>query len=258
MCKVLGIDTSNYTTSAALLDTNDLTVVHSKMPLPVRSGEKGLRQSDAVFHHVRQLPQVLGNLLADSIEKPCAVGVTVRPRDQQGSYMPCFLAGETVADSIALALGIAAEKTSHQMGHILAALYDCNALYLVKEKKSFIAFHVSGGTTDMLLCTPSGDITPNIEHIGGSLDLKAGQLIDRVGIMLGLDFPCGAQLETLAVQSTVDIHTAPVIRGLSCCLSGVENQCADLLKKGAPREYIAGFCIANVYAALRAMTSAAL
>ena len=58
----LGIDTSNYTTSCALYNSDTDTVVHRKKLLPVKKGELGLRQSDAVFHHTVQLPELMREL----------------------------------------------------------------------------------------------------------------------------------------------------------------------------------------------------
>ena len=253
MAKLLGIDTSNYTTSAALLDSEDMTVVQAKKLLPVKKGEKGIRQSDAVFHHTRQLPEMISSVASGVV--PDGIGVSVRPRLAEGSYMPCFLVGESAADMIGSVCGVVPDKTSHQIGHILAALYSCGRLDLVKER--FIAFHVSGGTTDMLLCSPDENSLLDIRELGHSLDLKAGQAIDRTGVMLGLDFPCGAELERLALQSGKSFRIKPVIRGNDCSLSGIENKCKAMLDSGDAPCDIARFCLDSVYAAVRGMTRAA-
>ena len=254
MPKILGIDTSNYTTSAAMLDTDDMSVVQAKMLLPVKKGEKGIRQSDAVFHHTKQLPQMIAGVSEGVI--PGGIGVSVRPRLAEGSYMPCFLVGESAADMIGSVCGITPDKTSHQIGHILAALYSCGKLELVKER--FIAFHVSGGTTDMLLCSPSDDSLLEISELGHSLDLKAGQAIDRAGVMLGLDFPCGAELERLASESSRSFRVRPVLKGMDCSLSGIENKCRSMLEAGEAPCDIAKFCLESIYAAVSAMTGAAI
>ena len=254
--KILGIDTSNYTTSAALFDTSDGTVRQVKKLLPVKKGELGLRQSDAVFHHTKQLPEIMKALFEDCGEVPAAVGVSVRPRNIDGSYMPCFLCGEGLADSIGAVNDISVYKTSHQVGHILAALYSAGRLDLVK--KSFIAFHVSGGTTDCLLAEPDGESIIKVTELGTSLDLKAGQAIDRVGLMLGLDFPCGKMLEELARKSGRKFKIKPVLKGGSCCLSGVENKCRRMLDEGESPEDTAMFCLQYVYSAVREMTRHAL
>jgi len=256
MPEFLGIDTSNYTTSAAILSTDDMTVRQAKKLLPVKSGEKGIRQSDAVFHHTVALPGMIASVANGAI--PDGIGVSVRPRSAEGSYMPCFLVGESAADSIGSVCGIVPDKTSHQVGHILAALYSCGELALLKGSKPFIAFHVSGGTTDMLLCSPDKADVLRIEELGHSLDLKAGQAIDRAGLMLGLDFPCGPELEKIALLSDREFKIRPVMRGKDCSLSGIENKCKKMLEKGEPKEDIARFCIDSVLSAIRAMTSEAV
>lgn len=254
--KILGIDTSNYTTSAALYDTVSGEVRQEKLLLPVKSGELGLRQSDAVFHHTKQLPIVMGKLFDDTAQVPDAVGVSVRPRNTDGSYMPCFLCGEGLAESVSAVDKIPLYKTSHQIGHILAALYSAKKLELADER--FIAFHVSGGTTDCLLVQPDGENILNITEIGTSLDLKAGQAVDRVGVMLGLQFPCGKQLEELAEKSGKQFKIKPVLRDGSCCLSGVENKCSKMLAEGVPPEDTAMYCLQYIYSAIRGMTLYAL
>lgn len=246
MYNVLGVDTSNYTTSAALIDTDSMSVCRSKMLLPVKSGEVGVRQSDAVFHHTKQLPVVISELLKKpdinhlNIE---AVGVSKSPRLVKGSYMPCFLVGEGFASSFTDICGIDLYKTSHQAGHVLAALYSSGKLDLIKSKERFIAFHVSGGTTDCLLCESDAENVLNITEIGTSLDLKAGQAIDRIGVKLGIDFPCGAKLEKLASESDKTYKTKPAIRGNNCCLSGLQNKCEKMLSDGEQPCNIAKFCL---------------
>lgn len=254
--KILGIDTSNYTTSAALYDTVSGEIMQEKLLLPVKSGELGLRQSDAVFHHTKQLPIVMGKLFDSTAQVPDAVGVSVRPRNTDGSYMPCFLCGEGLAESVSAVNKIPMYKTSHQIGHILAALYSAKKLELAEEK--FIAFHVSGGTTDCLLVQPDSENILNITEIGTSLDLKAGQAVDRVGVMLGLQFPCGKQLEELAEKSGKQFKIKPVLKDGSCCLSGVENKCGKMLAEGVPPKDTAMYCLQYIYSAIRGMTLYAL
>lgn len=254
--QILGIDTSNYTTSAALLDTESGLIRQSKRLLPVKKGELGLRQSDAVFHHTKQLPEIIKTLFENGAEQLSAVGVSVRPRSAEGSYMPCFLCGEGIADVLGTVNGIQVYKTSHQTGHILAALYSAGRLDFVNKK--FIAFHVSGGTTDCLLVTPGGENVFDISEIGSSLDLKAGQAIDRAGLMLGLDFPCGAQLESLAEKSVRRFNIKPVLKDGSCCLSGLENKCGKMLADGESPEDTAAFCLQYIYETIRGMAWYAL
>ncbi len=254
MAVFLGLDTSNYTTSTALYDTQTGTVHQQKQLLPVRNGEKGLRQSDAVFHHTVQLPALLEALkIPEHID---GIGVSVRPRGLDGSYMPCFLVGEGNARALSAALHVPLYRTSHQIGHILAALYSADQLALLQSP--FLAFHVSGGTTDCVLCEPDDNALLRVTPVSGSLDLKAGQAVDRVGLMLGLHFPCGAELEKLAMQSTAVFRYKPTMRGVNCCLSGLENQCSAMLKKGTPKEDIARFCLCAIAATISEMTRLAL
>ncbi len=227
MSLFLGLDTSNYTTSAAVYDFRTNIVHQSKQLLPVKPGEKGLRQSDAVFHHTIQLPEILSKLDISDIS---GIGVSVKPRNLEGSYMPCFLCGEGTARMLGQALHIPVYYTSHQIGHILAALYSAGQLSWIH--KPFLAFHVSGGTTDCVLCQPDEELLLKITPVSSSLDLKAGQLVDRVGLMLGLQFPCGIALEKLALRSKKEFRYKPTMKGLDCCLSGLENQCKAAIENG--------------------------
>lgn len=253
----LGIDTSNYTTSAALYFPDSGHILQKKMLLPVKQGEKGLRQSDAVFHHTVQLPKIITELFYEA-DKPeiCAIGVSEKPRNIDGSYMPCFLCGTGLAQSLSTIMNLPVYKTSHQVGHILAALFSANRFDLIG--KNFIAFHVSGGTTDCLLCEPDVGSIIRITELATSLDLKAGQAVDRCGVMLGLRFPCGVELEKLAEKSERTYKIKSKLRDGCCSLSGVENKCADMLKKGEPAKDIAKFCLESVNSAIEAMTEYAL
>lgn len=253
MSRILGIDTSNYATSVAVFDSDNGGIIKSRRLLPVKEGELGLRQSDAVFHHTKQFSQVICDL------KGCCsqlegVSVSIKPRWVEGSYMPCFLVGEAIGESIAVTHNCDVYKTSHQVGHILAGLYSCDKLDLLKNNKPFLAFHISGGTTDLLLCTPDKEQVLITEEIAHSLDLKAGQLIDRVGIMLGLQFPCGIELEKLASRSNKTFKIKPTLKGNDCCLSGGENLCRKMIEKGETKEDTALFSLMYVYEAIRGMT----
>lgn len=257
MPEFLGIDTSNYTTSAAVYISEENRIYQAKKLLPVKEGELGLRQSDAVFHHTKQLPDMIEQLFNDNpIDKPAAVTASVRPRNVEGSYMPCFLCGEGIARSFAAVGKIPMYTTSHQIGHILAALYSADRLDYIN--RSFIAFHVSGGTTDCLLCEPDEENILKVTEIGSSLDLKAGQAVDRVGVMLGLGFPCGMELEKLAVSADKHFKVRPVIRDGSCSLSGVENKCRDMYGKGEKPENIAAYCLDFIAKTIVGMTDHAV
>ena len=223
MAYYLGLDTSNYTSSVALYNSQARQVIQQKKLLPVKQGALGLRQSDAVFAHVKQLGALVRELMAQGSVRLDGVGVSVRPRDQEGSYMPCFLVGELVAESIASVCGIQISRFSHQAGHIAAALFSAGQLGLLGQR--FAAFHLSGGTTECLLVQPDPQWIFSVELAAQSLDLKAGQAVDRVGGMLGLPFPAGRQLEALALQSERRFRVRPAMKGRDCSLSGIQNQC---------------------------------
>lgn len=250
----LGIDTSNYTTSAALYDLSVNEIIQRKKLLPVKEGELGLRQSDAVFAHVKQLGEIFETLINGNKYNIDAIGVSTRPRDIDGSYMPCFLVGEMVSKTLSSVLKIPRYDFSHQQGHIAAALFSAGRLDLINEK--FIAFHLSGGTTEALLVTPDENRIIKCEKVAGSADLKAGQAVDRVGVMLGLPFPAGKYLEELALLSTAKFKIKPTMKGSECCLSGIENKCRKMLDSGEKREDIALFCLKSIEAALCGMTDA--
>lgn len=256
MSAFLGIDTSNYTTSAALFDSEANTIIQSKKLLPVKAGELGLRQSDAVFAHVKQLGDMVQNVFDEYREEITAIGVSTRPRDIDGSYMPCFLVGEMAASCLGAALKVPVLPFAHQQGHVAAALYSAGRLDLFRER--FIAFHLSGGTTEALLVEPSAERIIRCTKIGGSMDLKAGQAVDRIGVMLGLPFPAGKYLEELALKSDRKFKIKPVMKGTECCLSGIENKCRKMLENGEKSEDIALFCLKSVEAALCGMTDATL
>lgn len=256
MSAFLGIDTSNYTTSAALFDSEANTIIQSKKLLPVKAGELGLRQSDAVFAHVKQLGDMVQNVFDEYREEITAIGVSTRPRDIDGSYMPCFLVGEMAANCLGAALRVPVLPFAHQQGHVAAALYSAGRLDLFRER--FIAFHLSGGTTEALLVEPSAERIIRCTKIGGSMDLKAGQAVDRIGVMLGLPFPAGKYLEELALKSDRKFKIKPIMKGTECCLSGVENKCRKMLENGEKPEDIALFCLKFVEAALCGMTDSTL
>ena len=252
MSLFLGIDTSNYTTSTAIYDSSTGVMYQQKMLLPVKEGQLGLRQSDAVFHHTQQLHLLFSQLVKDiDIKELKMIGVSTRPRPVDGSYMPCFTVGENTADILSSALKVPIARFSHQEGHISAALFSAKRDDLFS--KDFIAFHISGGTTEAVLAkgTTCGF---SLELVAKSLDLHAGQAIDRVGLMLGLSFPCGAELEKLALKNTEIIKVHPTLKGFDCCLSGVENQCKKLLDTGKSPEYVAAYCIKYIEQSLSKMT----
>ena len=249
----MGLDTSNYTTSAAAFDAATGALWQVKQLLPVKAGEMGLRQSDAVFHHVKQLPTLVEQLFAETgTITPAAFGVSDRPMEAEGSYMPCFLAGEGTARALAAAADKPLYRFTHQQGHVMAALYGAERLSLRHEP--FLAFHVSGGTTEALLVKPHAETVISCTSVARSLDLKAGQLIDRVGGLLGLPFPAGPALDKLSQEVDAKRLPKPSMEGVDCHLSGVENQCRKRLADGETPSAVAKFCLASVNAAVQAMT----
>ena len=227
--RTLGIDTSNYATSLAVFDTNAGEVVcDCKRFLPVREGQLGLRQSDALFHHTAALPEMLAELGQKvNLTQIEAVGVSARPR-------PVLV------------------QTTHQQGHISAALFAASGADLFGKEE--LVFHVSGGTTDLLHCKGPDSIT----CIGTSSDLYAGQAVDRLGVRLGYAFPAGIYVSRLAAACTENIKPKVSVRGTTCSLSGLQNQCEKLLAEGKSPEYVSKYCLLCVAETLRRMAAAAL
>lgn len=217
---VVGFDTSNYTTSIAWFDGN--SGKNCSQLLPVRTGELGLRQSDAVFHHTKSLPELSGRLFSDiDVTEITAVGVSTRPRAVDGSYMPCFLVGYSHAKLLAEALHVPLVEVSHQQGHVAASLWSAGRMDLIS--KPHLAWHLSGGTTELLLVEPDGK---NVccTKIGGTSDISAGQLIDRTGQMLNLPFPAGRHLDALSADGSTNEFFRVKCKDLTFSLSGVQNK----------------------------------
>ncbi len=235
--KALGIDTSNYVTSVALVDEEGEVVKDLRTTLPVPKGERGLRQSEALFHHTRNLPILLEAALADGGSDLAAVVVSSRPRRVTGSYMPVFLSGSSQARTLAAALKIPWIERSHQEGHLFAALASCGSQF---EPGQFLGVHLSGGTTELLKVTLS-PMQPflEVELLGGSSDLHAGQFIDRVGVALGLPFPAGPALEKLAEEGTGICRLSTSLDGLNPSFSGPATQALRLIEDGTPAAEVA-------------------
>ena len=216
----LGFDTSNYTTSVAAFD--GVGGKNCSRLLDVKPGELGLRQSDALFAHVKRLPELV-DALAGAVElrNVTAVGVSTRPRAVEGSYMPCFLAGWSQASCLARILGVPLYEFSHQQGHIAASLWSAGRLDLMQTPH--LAWHLSGGTTELLLVTPDGK-NVKAEKLGGTSDISAGQLIDRTGKLLGLQFPAGKAIDALSRTSGCKNKYRVKLHGLEFSFSGIQNQ----------------------------------
>lgn len=246
---ILGFDSSNYTTSLAVLDSDGRLLINLKRLLEVDKGERGLRQSDAVFAHIKNYPELLDEASGVlSGKKVIAVGVSNAPRKVIGSYMPCFLVGENLASSASFAASCPLYRFSHQCGHISAALFSSGDLEYFH--KPFAAFHVSGGTTELLRVTPvSGGF--DAEIVGGTKDISAGQLVDRIGVKMGLGFPSGAAIEELARKNNRAIPKRKVTReGLFLNLSGVENISERLYRDTNDKSLTAAFVLDYIGRAL--------
>ncbi len=250
--RTLGIDTSNYATSLAVYDSAGGAPVMLKRFLPVKQGGLGLRQSDAVFHHTAAIPQLLEELKQKTnLEELSAVGVSTKPRPAEGSYMPCFLVGQAIAAAISATAGIPMIETTHQQGHVAAALYAAGGdLYDTRS----LVFHISGGTTDLLLV----DRLQVLRTVGHSTDLYAGQAVDRLGVRLGFAFPAGAQLSELAATCSEKLDPKVSVKGTNCSLSGLQNQCERLLAEGYAPAYVARYCLTAVAKTAYLMLRAAL
>ena len=254
---VLALDTSNYTTSAAVFDGR--TGENVGRLLQVRPGELGLRQSDALFQHVRQLPDLLEQLSTQGVLKDVeAVGASTRPRAVEGSYMPCFLAGASQAQCLAHTLGTPFFAFSHQQGHLAAAAWSAGRLDLLEGP--FLAWHLSGGTTELLKAEPEGDgVAMRTEILGGTSDISAGQLIDRTGVLLGLPFPAGKALDELSARAEQTEKPFPVkVEGSMFSLSGMENKVRQMVQAGAAPETVARFALETVARAVAKATRQAL
>ena len=237
---ILGIDTSNYTTSVALMYDDGELIANIKRPLKVNDGERGLRQSDAVFAHIKNIPSAMEEVREYLAGRtPIAIGVSERPRNIDGSYMPCFLAGVSVAEGISASLGVPLYKFSHQCGHVMAALYSSGALKLLEN--NFAAFHISGGTTELLIVKGS-DTGFDSKLVGGTKDLNAGQIIDRIGVYLGMPFPAGPSLERAALEYEGKIPSKKVsVDGTYANLSGLENMARKLYEESLDISKTAAF-----------------
>ena len=230
----LGIDTSNYKTSVAMIDQNYRIICDFQKLLEVKKGERGLRQSDALFQHIKNLPDLCREAFhlsrnQHSQIQVAAVSVSDRPRPIEGSYMPVFLAGINSAESIASALDVPLYRFSHQEGHIEAVCFTSP----LKEAERFLSFHFSGGTTEGLLVEKRKE-DQKITLIGGSRDLAFGQVLDRVGVAMGMAFPCGQEMDQLAAKIGIIEGRENLLPKIKCNegflnLSGIETKCQRLL-----------------------------
>ncbi len=239
---VIGFDTSNYTTSIAYFDGND--GLNFSQLLPVKAGELGLRQSDAVFHHTKSLPELSGRLFSHvQADEISAVGVSTRPRAVDGSYMPCFMVGYSHAKMLAEALHVPLIEVSHQQGHVAAVAWSAGMPELLDQPH--LAWHLSGGTTELLYVVPDGR---NVfcERIGGTSDISAGQLIDRTGQLLGLPFPSGKNVDTLSKDAEKNQLFKVKCTDMTFSLSGVQNKVNQYFNDGNSPAETALFALNSV------------
>ena len=230
---VIGIDTSNYTTSIAFFDGTGGENC-SKL-LPVKQGELGLRQSDAVFAHIKSLPELSGRLFSHvKAADITAVGVSTRPRAVEGSYMPCFMVGYSHAKMLSELLRVPLMEVSHQQGHVAASLWSAGHPELMEEPH--LAWHLSGGTTELLLVEPEGK-NVKCTRIGGTSEISAGQLIDRTGQLLQLPFPSGKHIDALSREAAMREVFRVKCTDMVFSLSGVQNKVQQFHEKnGVPAE----------------------
>ena len=230
---VLGLDTSNYRTSVAVVSEEGRVLLNYRELLPVPAGERGLRQSEAVFAHIRQLSAAEQALRQITEGTVAAVAASTAPRDGADSYMPVFMAGASFGRLTAAALGVPFIGTTHQRGHLAAAAAGTE----LEKTGEYLALHLSGGTTDLLEVREE-----SVTQIGGSLDLHAGQLVDRAGVAMGLTFPAGPELEKMAENGTSSgLLGCSMSEGdLFCHFSGAESQVQRwIADRSIPRENIA-------------------
>ncbi len=240
----LGLDTSNYKTSAGLYCPEDGFFRACGKLLEVPLGSLGLRQSDALFQHIRQLAEQVRLACRELNGEIRAIGYSARPRDLEDSYMPCFLAGQCAAQCMAAVLGVPAYDFSHQQGHLAAAALSVDRLELLREP--FLAWHLSGGTTELLRVEPSAERIIHADIVGGTSDISAGQLIDRVGVELEMPFPAGPYVEQAALRSGTDAFFRVKVQDGTFSFSGVQNQYQARLRAGDSREDVCRFVLLTV------------
>ena len=232
-CVFLGIDTSCYTTSVALTDVTGRILLNQRKMLPVKPGACGLRQSDAVFEHIKNLSDFFEQLDLSSYGTIKAVCASEAPRPRAGSYMPVFLVSKAFGQSLASAAGAAYYPSTHQEGHLFSARIDNADL-----GENYLAVHLSGGTGE-ILCVCQHDTACQIEIIGKTLDISAGQVIDRVGVKMGYPFPAGNYIEKLAQSGRRQLPYKISVQDTDFNFSGLEAQALRSLEEGVPKPDIA-------------------
>ncbi|AOY77068.1 O-sialoglycoprotein endopeptidase [Clostridium formicaceticum] len=216
---VLGLDTSNYTTSLALINLKGELLKEERQLLPVKKGNLGLRQSEALFQHIKNMPLLVEAISENISYKVVAIAGAIKPRPVEESYMPVFLAAASFGKTMGSLWKVPFYGFSHQEGHIEAGLWSLG----LKFEKPFLALHLSGGTTELLKIIPQ-KVGYEIELLGGTSDISAGQFIDRIGVKLNLPFPSGAHLEALLSEGEkIDMNIPIAVKGTTLSFSGPET-----------------------------------
>ncbi len=241
MSKILSFDTSNYTTSACVFDTQCGIVWENRIMLPVKEGECGVRQNDAVFLHTKNLPLLFKDIDYYDIDY---IASSRCPSERENSYMPCFMVGTSFAATLSSLLNKECYECSHQKNHILSAIYSANKTDILKD--SFLAYHISGGTTDICLCTPAKTGVFSVEKVGGTADISCGQLIDRTGVSIGLPFPCGKHIQQIACDEMCGKQKIKNNGGFYN-FSGFQNKTQQMLQNGCEKSQIASYTLDVVY-----------
>lgn len=254
MGAVLGLDTSNYTTSAAWFDGEKGDNAGKLLEVP--QGQLGLRQSDALFQHVKRLPEIVTSLKETGLPHTLeALGASTQPREVEGSYMPCFLAGESQARVMASALDLPFYPCSHQQGHIAAAAWSAGRMDLLDQPH--LVWHLSGGTTELLHVVPDG-VLVRAQCIGGTSDISAGQLIDRTGKKLGLAFPAGKAVDAFSLQAEKKENFRVKVGESTFSFSGLENKMNAMAEGGASPADICWFVLSSIICGVETATRQAL
>ena len=184
-----------------------------------------------VFAHIKNLSEIFPRRIFGF---PRCCGKRA-PRPVEGSYMPVFAVSESYGKAVARSCGAAFYPLTHQHGHIGAALMG------QKMEGTFLALHVSGGTTDLLQVTVEEGIIKRNSGAGRHTGY-CSRPADR---------PCGTSpLPALPFRPEIDRAGAggrgegnPLLcKGAFCKLFWCGNSCEALLQQGMPAEGCGGIC----------------